>query len=428
MKTRLSLIICVIALAGSVLPTAAQENLNIINKPLKSVKTFGYKNLPYEYILNDPVISSLAVTANNDIMIIDDHRVKVYDENGNPKTIFGGPGTEPGQFYKTGSDNLFRNWDLKRGDIVSKIFLNHTCFVSVLGTSGKSGIHAAYYYRPDYSFVQRVDFNSNPPYMKILKKRNLKQILTKSIYIINDSDRVYSIDSYDLSTTDPNDGFALILFEQETGIEIIAEYKVSYVNKKSPENFRNNSTLSLRDKEYGSLELALLPNEKIVYLHTLLDAKLTDSGAEYTMTMYSLETGKKSFITIPFIPVKNDTSNIRFREGLEQSKKNEILEDFINLFGHKPLHKPVINLRTDGDYIYVLTTNKCQGYEHNRKVFSDRTDIINSKTGKYISSAHLNGYAFNGYLYRAYSYKPRRKDAPPPSIEKFRIKPSVYGK
>ena len=88
-------------------PLYAQQNPPILDNVLTLVLTFGAEGLPDEYLIVGNQTSGslygmtgpiIAVDNNNNIYVLDEYKVKVYDPNGKPKAIFGGKGMGPGEF------------------------------------------------------------------------------------------------------------------------------------------------------------------------------------------------------------------------------------------------------------------------------------------------------------------------------------------
>ena len=92
----------IIAFFWGVTGVSAQETKSLI--PLTDVLTlemsFGDKDLMDEYFLANP--NSVAVNSRNDIYVIDERRIKVFDKNGKEKVILGNPGQGPGEFIGNG--------------------------------------------------------------------------------------------------------------------------------------------------------------------------------------------------------------------------------------------------------------------------------------------------------------------------------------
>ncbi|MFC1555280.1 6-bladed beta-propeller, partial [candidate division KSB1 bacterium] len=69
---------------------------NVIEKAFTLELEFGVDNLPDEFLIVRP--QGIALTNSGDIIVLDESRLKVFDNNGNPKLIFGRQGQGPGEF------------------------------------------------------------------------------------------------------------------------------------------------------------------------------------------------------------------------------------------------------------------------------------------------------------------------------------------
>ena len=114
------------------------------SEPLTDVLTlelsFGEEGLPDEYLLVYP--SSISPGDNGELYVNDERRIKVYDNNGEPKVILGGPGEGPGEFRST-----FRTYVSSEGN---------------LATPYTGNLQVVNIFSKDHTFIKVIDFRKVP--------------------------------------------------------------------------------------------------------------------------------------------------------------------------------------------------------------------------------------------------------------------------
>ena len=157
MRVRTALVLSFLA-SGLLIACSSDSGLDVsgtepLTDVLTLVLTFGdeFENAE-DYLLAGP--GMIAVTENNNIMVVDEQKVKVFSPTGLPQSIFGGEGQGPGEF-----ENVYRMW------------LNPNGYLTVFG--GRFGF-TAHYFRPDRSFIERANFRSTNPYNHYLESLDLR--------------------------------------------------------------------------------------------------------------------------------------------------------------------------------------------------------------------------------------------------------------
>ena len=74
----------------------AWETLQVSTDLMESAFTFGSETEDEEYLLAMP--EGITVMENNDIVVFDEFKLKIFDREGKPKKIAGGRGEGPGEF------------------------------------------------------------------------------------------------------------------------------------------------------------------------------------------------------------------------------------------------------------------------------------------------------------------------------------------
>jgi hypothetical protein len=102
MHTRTTAIILA-GLIASACGTAGQKGFEThipqVENALRLEFSFGGEGLTEDYLLAEP--RGLAVRANGDILVADEHHLKIYDTQGNPRERLGGQGQGPGEFQES---------------------------------------------------------------------------------------------------------------------------------------------------------------------------------------------------------------------------------------------------------------------------------------------------------------------------------------
>jgi len=154
----------------------------VLSDVLTHVLTIGgeeeiYEKSQEDFLLANPRFNCIAVNNANDIFVFDEARVKVYDENGKPKRIIGGPGEGPGEF------------DAR--SIIS-ICVGPTGYLTV-GERDVLNI-----FSPDGKFLEQNNYQLYKPYEHIFTDLNLRSGMPRTfqalLVALNDTDRILLIE------------------------------------------------------------------------------------------------------------------------------------------------------------------------------------------------------------------------------------------
>jgi hypothetical protein len=384
-------------------------------KPLENVFTlelsFGDKNLPDEYLLARPIW--LDINNAGDIYVYDEYKIKVFDKNGKPKTIFGGRGQGPGEF-----DNIFFSH-----------FLSPENWLSVFDWNSWSVFSPANKFISKNVFSSSVIFNTLKNDYKISMSANGA---VQRLYVLNDKEIIVkgntaTFDNYN----EAGEYYDYIIYINRDKIYDIAKYRNvdTYLYKSGSLNGSKGYNI------LGRLWLEILPGSKIVYTHTQHDVTYINDIAYLTFHVISLVNNTKSDFVIPYKPTiiadstinKFDPSYIekmankspRTSEIPSYSKaEKEIDTKVFNILKKEKYHRLFTTMRSDGAYLLL----ELSATKNNTK------KVINSESGKevcnfiYPESLYMGQFK-NGYGYRLYIPKDGY-----PVVEKYRIDPRVYGK
>lgn len=365
-------------------------------EPLTDVLTlevsFGDKDVPDEYLLARPM--AIAVNSGGDIYVADEDRLKVFDQNGNPKAIVGGQGEGPGEFRQ-----LF------------EVAISPNGFIT-------AGIGYAYNsYKSNHDFILK-----HSPFQSIVKDRLIRDFgyitgATSSMpYLVSKSEFVYRASGRKNAGDGSERSYVLLIQERYDEIAVLAEYQ----NVPRP-------VLGGRPRPIaysGDFLWGMLPENRIVYTHTAYDKSRNQNDFRYILRTKSLDTGEEEVFSIPYERLEISESvieNTPFPGTVpEGTNLDEILKDKIRDLKYFP---PVYGLLVDNEYVFLFVNSN--DLEEKRQVH-----VINTNTGKQVSTVDfpywLQPWTLvikNGYVYR---YTRGVDDFP--VVEKYKIDPTVFGK
>ena len=357
--------------------------------------TFGDEEglLKDEFLLAIP--SGIAVNDQNDILVVDENYVKVYDENGIGKTIFGGRGQGPGEFQRA-----------------VRIWISPEGYITVFGGRTLTNAH---YFRPDYSFINRVDYWLYKPYRTLLDLNSPVERNFQFAYAVDASSQIFSVSfrGKDMNNRDRNEIF--LFYDTVDTLNMLVKYART---NRVPDT---GSTISF----LGVLHVALLPGNRVVYIHPFQDSQISETEAIYTITIQSLDNLDKSFITHRYSPVKIDWEPFEYTEDYKKNYPDQYRRERENekkkekYLAERKYKASLQRIVTDNNYIFAFTY-----YQNNDEFLAD---VFDGDTGKYLNSAFLPlGYGTvikNGYAYRIATNEEGFY-----IVEKYKIDPTVYGK
>jgi len=357
---------------------------------------------PSEYLLADP--GAIAVNDSNDIFIVDERRIKVFDRDGNPKRIIGRPGIGPGEFG--GNLRLF----------IPRITFGPKGHLTLLE---HPSIFRSYYsiFSPHYVFQKKDYLFTDSKLLSYLKNQNLRfgGIATiKKIVALDDNKKIYSIGCSERGKIAPDSGifYDLLIYDSaDTIFTIQKRVKTSYVPK-----------AGTGTSDLGSLNWDVLPDGKIIYTHGGHDRQITQDGATYFLHIFSTDSFQESVLSFDYKLLEfTDLSVERFM-GMDTPSERERAKYILDAYKAAKYYPPVYSIKTDGEYVFAFTFEKNDEQEF-------LVGVIHAVTGERISMIYFplnpnfnvirNGYA---YLLKGTT------DTEFAEVNKYRIDPAVYGK
>ncbi|KPK92204.1 hypothetical protein AMJ80_06800 [bacterium SM23_31] len=338
---------------------------------------YGTKN---EFFLSAP--RRLLVNDNGDILIVDEDRIKIFDENGIGKKILGRPGQGPGEFENT-----------------PDIFIGPTGYLIAFSKLRYTTYNL---YAPDYTFINKVRVQNNEK--RILdfvqseipgiRSYNIKQIIplneTEKIFLIE-----YRIDNY-------KSIFSVIYEENDEFVEILS-------GEVPP--------------AWGSFFLDVLPGRRIVCINTGDDRHDEQTGSFYYIHIVSLDTREDKIITRKFDA--HEFTKDDFEQLLQHGKRSnneKRMEETVEFLKNKKFDRSVSMVKVDGQYAFI-------------ELFKNRNviEIFDLEDAKFIKQVIFPKYITdktirNGYFYDIYQEEDEFGVLDFPEIRKYKIHPSVYEK
>lgn len=383
-------------------------NVSASMPPLEDVLTFehsfGASDVPDDYMLVRP--RGFAVDNNGEIMIVDEDYVKVYDSDGHPTALLGGSGEGPGEF-----DNIRNIWYSPNG------------YYTVFG--GRFGF-TAHYFRPDRSYINRVNFMSSRPFLDVLTEKNLRPQRPEVIINLGEEEKVYSIDSQDLDRANRNHMEVFLFHETPDTLRMIANYQQTFMIW--------GERMGVGLPFMGRLLVTALPGKRIAYCHSYFDSTIEGETPTYTIHILDLETMEETSIQHIYEPQEIDWEpreiDQEYRErnpdqARDQDETNKLVRKVVD---ERKFQAAVEALIVDRNYLFVFTSKNRMEYG-DEEIPEHQVDIFDTDTGNYIASAYLpyiNWIAiYDGYLYKYSSYYLTGEE---PKIEKYSINQRVYGK
>ena len=365
--------------------------------------TFGAdeEKLPAEYLLIKPD-SRIAINYNGDIIVGDEQRLKIYDQEGNPKKILGRRGQGPGDY--THAKPLIINDDY------------------ITGMDAPGQLNLRYHlYTSDHEFIDTKDPAWSKHNNKMLQEHeDWRYLVYNYIYHYDTDERLIFT------------GIGV-----KKGV-IYRYYAVIYQNKNSSyvlvqEEDLSGNPLGQID-ELGRILFQPLSDRRFVYTNAGKHKKSLNGKLYYSLFIYDIKTGEQSEIEKEYMPAvlpdsiiyrKKDYSDIEklISEGaiisptIEQMKDREKQRsEFLKEIG---VYAPLQQLAADGDIIYAYTNKFEPGKGYLVDVFDSRScTFFSSAFFPFVTTTIKNGYA----------YVIGKNNEGFAVIEKYKIDPAVYGK
>jgi len=346
--------------------------------------SFGDKDLPDEYLLAKP--NSVAVNNRNDIYVIDERSIKVYDESGKAIVILGGPGQGPGEFI---------------GDGI--ITINNQGYVSVANGGNFN------YYNDQNEFINQVTQDNDSKLNQFLTNNQLGRSNLSNVFALNE--REYFMEIFSSKGMVANRKMILT----ETRLLINSENTIQTIESAEKYFFWRGKLIPFM----GEIMWDSLDDNRIIYTHTVKDFNRNNNEYEYVLHVFDLQESKSTNLIRKFDPVAITDSDIdKELEFYIESNEPEMISFIKKQVGDLNNKYPAVRwLKSDGNLVFVGTSKRNEVDEYLVEVFNVGEGL---HVGSYYSDIQID-YLKNGYAYRI----KKGKDFFP-TVEKYKINISVF--
>lgn len=393
-------------------PDGRDTGIPFVDNALRLELSFGDQDLPEEFLLADP--KGLAVKDNGDILVADEHTVKIFDAGGVPKEQLGGQGQGPGEFQEP-SDPL----------------IGPAGFFTVGNAFSQFNL-----YRPDNTFMTRYNGSADP----LLRDYCLEEGLTFSyvmrLYTLYEDRRIYYVLGRNRDLPGKFPVFKYLLYSDGNSLEeLVKHHSRAYVLN---QNGGSSSSAYLGEFHWG-----MLNKNRIVFAQTHHENAGDRPGYHYILNIRDLTDGSASRIEVGYEPMVfpqslKEIKTRHFREINLTIKPPSELQAILNEARFLPAFKA---LRTDGDFVFLFKFNpvneeleqgiedaEMNGEEIADKIYSRfepySVEIVDVSAGRLVARAKLScipDVIKDGRAYRLFTPVDTF-----PKVECYRVDPAVY--
>ncbi|KPK96176.1 hypothetical protein AMJ80_01490 [bacterium SM23_31] len=358
---------------------------NIIENVFEPEMTFGNDEKLGDFLLVNPMW--MAAANNGDIIVADGQYLKIFNNNGEPKKLVGGPGQGPGEFPEQ----------------IYNVLIADNGYITVTGYSDFRMLNI---FAPDYSFVEMTRFENNPLIKKLSAEAIDGRFYVESVY------------SYGPDEFFVNAGWASKIDESTSAFYHIRNGEASLIKEFKAKV--DKTTLRI-------FPYYLLSNKRIMYIDPELFKEKRGDDWYYILHIHDLNTYETTQIERQYVPVRIPDSLMVYKEpklppAASESLKKAMIKgekERIEELKKKKVYDFYKKIYTDNNLIFVVTYIKVpdKGYV---------VEIIDAGTGEYLRSAFFD--FFPQVLKNGYAYRLMFDRNIFPYVEKYIINPAVYGK
>jgi len=343
--------------------------------------SFGAKDIKDEFLLARPV--AITVNDDDDMIITDENRIKVFDKNGKEKVILGRFGQGPGEFTQ-----------------ISRPMLSPTGYLTVCDINYGYNV-----YSPELELITKTNFRIIPFYRELNRKNDWVRLSLVNVYSLNEHQRVVFINAREPKKEIIEYGVQSIYFEDVDNYTEIARYR--------DEDYISGSPISYQ----GEINWGMLPNNRLIYTHTGLDRVIENDKAKYILHIVSLPNLEKTQITHEYAPIELSDKALNrilgLKEGSPEARKlRSVLK--------KTKYQVTLQyLKVDRNFIFAFTNYRNEKNKYLADIFdADNGMYIHSAYFPFVPSAIKNGCAYKFHVNEEGFYE----------YQKYKIDPVVYGK
>ncbi|MFC1554399.1 hypothetical protein ACFL7D_07185 [candidate division KSB1 bacterium] len=368
--------------------------------------------LESEYLLADP--RAVGISAQNEILVLDESRIKVFDQTGKPVRIVGREGQGPGEFERAYRLNVGPN--------------GHVSVKNYMGLSA---------FTPNLEFIHKKNYTNSSYYKNLKDERGWQSGIALYAIYFSENERVIVVEGdifREGEGSKISQDFKVLIHEKDGVSKPVVEYVKEYVSVFLVVNSDFMFSNSFHFEFFGDLLWTTLPRSRIVYTDTGKDYEKTETSGTYRLTVLSLTDGSTKtlqhsyeLLPIPENEIPEKGGGPKTIGGFNQASFDNFVDE-VEAFKEEKEHcAPLRSLVTDREYLFAFTYKEKEKTDPESEITEVLADIFDMSTGEYVCSTYFPGIPqviANGYAY----YRTRGSKDEFPLIKKYRIDPKVYGK
>lgn len=372
--------------------------------------TFDTGALSGEYAIER--IRTLRIGPNDELIIVDNDAIKVFDRNMSPICILRDASGSPVASHLMGP--IGRTGHLMIIEHDSRAVFGHQ-------------------FGPGWEYIRTREY----PYPALWDDQASALglglgFLPRTIISFSEDQHVFSVDGAERQNQRRRDSpvqrWEALIQEKDGTYEVITAHE-----RADTIPLGNGNSLGVG--QLGRLEYQALPERRIVFTHSAHDHGIESDRSVYTMHILSLDDGTVIDITHPYTPeplTAEEMIEIALqirgdRFDPDDPDNRERFAPFYEVAERHPFKAPVSRLYTDREYIFVMTYTKDDAGGILTHVFdADGASYLRSTVRPRFSDSawRIEGIS-NGYAYVVCDWM--GVDGPP-RIERYRLNPAIYVK
>ena len=315
----------IVSACGTTGPGGLEADVPFVERALRLELSFGDEGLPESFLLAEP--QGLAVKDNGDILVTDEHHIKIYDSEGTPREQLGGQGQGPGEFQ--GAEDPL---------------ISPAGFFSV-----KCGFAQFNLYRPDNTYTSRYQGSADPMLREFILEEHLTFSYVTRMAALDMNRQIYDVFGRNRVLPGKFPDFKyLIYFDGNSLSELVKHQSLDSVL-----NDRGGSTNS---PYLGDFHWGLLDGNRIIHAQTHQRNKGNGPGSSYALNVLDLNDGSGSVIEVGYEPlalpdVFRKLKTQHFKRINLTVEPPPALQALLDETGFFPAFKA---LRTDGDLVFLF--------------------------------------------------------------------------